>query len=190
MRIRNSRNHPHRSLSPPPPPPPPSPPPQQHVMVSRINSRLSSINNGSDSKDTFDSWSMSTNESIGHGLFGQTSTSSSSVSSSLSYTGRWCEEEKAIPLKKRRVVIDALMEEKKKGWRCNKMKAKGRSLCNHHLEMQRNRNTHCPTAVRTEEGEGTTSFAASGNQMGETKRVKVVKARSIRSLLRDTVPLY
>ncbi|KAL4311240.1 hypothetical protein GQ457_01G014240 [Hibiscus cannabinus] len=180
MRIRNSRNHPQRPLSPPPSPPPP----EQHVMVSRINARLSSVDDGSDSKDTIDSWSVSTHESFGHSLFGQTSTSSNSVSSSLSHTtGRWCEEEKAIPLKKRRVVIDALMEErkqkqrcdreKKKEWGCDKMRVKGRSLC--------------PTIRNGGEGEGTRSFAASGNQMGGNKRVK---ARSISSLLRETVPLY
>ncbi|KAE8731156.1 WCRKC thioredoxin 1 isoform 1 [Hibiscus syriacus] len=213
MRIRNSRIHLQRSLSPPPPsssPQPSNPPsdqqPPQHIMVSRINARLSSIDNGSDSKDTIDSWSMSTNDSFGHTVFVQTSSSSSSVSSSLSLNGRWCEEEKAKPLKKRRVVMDALMEERNqnqrcnrengKGWRCNKMRVKGRSLCNHHLEMQRTRNTHCATTgneeeEEAEEEEGTTSFAVSGNQKGEKKRVKVVKkARCISSLLRDTVPLF
>ncbi|KAE8735177.1 hypothetical protein F3Y22_tig00000405pilonHSYRG00065 [Hibiscus syriacus] len=213
MRIRNTRNHPQSSLSPPPPPPPPqplsSPPPSnppydhqppQHVMVSRINARLSSIDNGSDSKDTMDSWSMSTNESFGHTIFVQTSTSSNSVSSSLSLNGRWCEEEKAKPLKKRRVVMDALMEERNqnqrcnrengKGWRCNKTRVKGRSLCNHHLEMQRTRNTHCATTgnEEEEEEEGTTSFAVCGNQKGKTRGLR--KARCISSLLRDTVPLF
>ncbi|KAE8726613.1 hypothetical protein F3Y22_tig00006570pilonHSYRG00028 [Hibiscus syriacus] len=209
MRIRNSQNHPQRSLSPPQPPssPPPSNPPSdqqqpQHVMVSRINARLSSIDNGSDSKDTIDSCSMSTNESLGHTIFVQRSTSSNSVSSFLSFNGQWCEEENTKSLKKRRVVTDALMEERNqsqrcnrengKGWRCNKMRVKGRSLFNHHLEMQRMRNTRCPITGNEEEEEegGTTPFAVSGNQMRENKRVKVVKkARCISSLLRDTVPL-
>ncbi|XVF07391.1 hypothetical protein REPUB_Repub06bG0134900 [Reevesia pubescens] len=214
-----------------------------HVMVSRINARLSSSihNNGADFEDTFfnqsrsfapdhetttdDSWSTSTNEqSFGHGIFGQTSTSSS-VSSSLASNGRWCEEERAIPLKKRRVVMvsyetnqskemkkkkkkrDALEETRKremgesegndidercnrgngKGWRCNKMRVKGHSLCKHHLERQRMRN------IMRNQREGEDSFAVSGrpNQLikENKRRARVVKARSMTNLLRDTVPL-
>ncbi|XP_021283134.1 uncharacterized protein LOC110415754 [Herrania umbratica] len=154
-------------------------------MVSRINARLSSLDNGADSKDTIfstssyaqDSWSMSTNEIFGHGIFGQTQTpTSSSASSSLSYNGHWCEEERAIPLKKRRVAMisyetkqnteiqimkkhalgrkremgemegfERCNRENGKGWRCNKMRVKGHSLCKHHLEMQRMRNINCPS---------------------------------------------
>lgn len=66
------------------------------------------------------------------------------------------------------------------------MKVKGHSLCNHHLEMQRMRNTSTTTTTNEgEDGAGTTAFAAR-----ENKRVKVVKARSMSSLLRDTVPLF
>ncbi|EOY09526.1 Uncharacterized protein TCM_024942 [Theobroma cacao] len=194
-----------------------------HVMVSRINARLSSFDNGADSKDAIfsassyaqDSWSFSSNESFGHGIFGQTQTStSSSASSSLSYSGRWCEEERAIPLKKRRVVMisyetkqskeiqimkkDALGRKREmgemegfercnrgngKGWRCNKMRVKGHRLCKHHLEMQRMRSMNCPSRNQGD------SFAGGANQMRENKRVRVVKARSMSSLLRDSVPL-
>ncbi|XWS43256.1 hypothetical protein CRYUN_Cryun16bG0087300 [Craigia yunnanensis] len=212
-------------------PPSSSPSDQQapHVMVSRINARLSSnIDNGADSKGTFfktsllfaqddetttdDTWSISTNENFGHDIFGQTLTSSS-VSSSLSYNGRWCEEERAIPLKKRRVVMvsyetnqskemmkkGALEERQReigemkrcnrgngKGWRCSKMRVKGHRLCKHHLELQRMRNINCPSRSNQVEG---VSFSGRVNQIRENKRVRVVKARSMSSLLRDTVPL-
>ncbi|XWS59270.1 hypothetical protein CRYUN_Cryun08bG0107000 [Craigia yunnanensis] len=184
-------------------PPSSSPSDQQapHVMVSRINARLSSIfDNGADSTfktsrffaqddetTTDHSWCMSTNESFGHGIFGQTSTSSS-VSSSLSYNGRWCEEERAIPLKKRRVVMvsyetnqskekvkkGALGEGKRemgemercnrgngKGWRCNKMRVKGHSLCKHHLEQQRMRNIKINQQIKPR---GRVSIAGRANQ--------------------------
>ncbi|XVF55992.1 hypothetical protein PTKIN_Ptkin06aG0080300 [Pterospermum kingtungense] len=186
---------------------PPSHQHTPHVLVSRINARLSSNiirNNGADSKHRLfaqddesrtddDSWSsMSTNGSI----FGHTSTSSS-VSSSLSYKGRWCEEERAIPLKKRRVVMVSYEtiqskemmgrcnRENGKGWRCKKMRVKGHSLCKHHLELQRMRNINCFSNT-SNQGE---AAAATPNQIRMNKRVRVVKARSITSLLRDTVPL-
>ncbi|XVE61277.1 hypothetical protein DITRI_Ditri06bG0026800 [Diplodiscus trichospermus] len=221
--------------------PPPSPPPYQptissptkpmmmnthpssspsnqqppHVMTSRINARLSShIDNGADFKDTTDdSCSLPTNESFRHGVFCQTSTSSS-VSSSLSYNGRWCEEERAIPLKKRKVVMvsyetnqskeimkkDALMEERKqemgekercnrtngKGWRCNKQRVKGSRLCKHHLELQRVTNTNSPS-TRSNQGERVSIAGRAADR--ENKRMRMVRARSMTSLLRDTVPL-
>ncbi|KAG8503941.1 hypothetical protein CXB51_002243 [Gossypium anomalum] len=218
MRIRNSGNSPQRSLSPPPPSPPTpsfstSP---SHVMVSRTNARLSSIDSpvAQDGSVTDDCWSVSTKESLGHSIFGQTSTSSNSVSSSLSFNGRWCEEERAIPLKKRRVVMlsyetkqqsrermekDTLMEERNqnqrcnrrngKGWRCNKMKVKGHSLCNHHLEMQKMRNSST-SSTTTNQGEDGDGAGRPAFAVRENKRVKVVKARSMSSLLRDTVPLF
>ena len=129
------------------------------------------------------------------------------------YIGRWCEEERAIPLKKRRVVMvryetnqskenlkkGALEERQReigemkrcnrgngKGWRCSKMRVKGHTLCKNHLELQRMRNINC--SRRSNQGEGD-SFVGRANQIRENKRVRVVKARSMRSLLRDTVPL-
>nr|KJB16332.1 hypothetical protein B456_002G223700 [Gossypium raimondii] len=200
-------------------------------MVSRTNARLSSIDSpvAQDGSVTDDScfwlrlfWNVAF-YSLGHSIFGQTSTSSNSVSSSLSFNGmllfflwRWCEEERAIPLKKRRVVMvsyetkeqsrermekDTLVEERNqnqrcnrrngKGWRCDKMKMKDHSLCNHHLEMQRMRSSSTSTSTSTTnqgedgDGAGRPAFA-----VRENKRVKVVKARSMSSLLRDTVPLF
>ncbi|OMO68919.1 Growth-regulating factor 5 [Corchorus olitorius] len=196
-------SHPHHPAAPPP-----------HVMVSRINPRLSSFAGGAaDSKDavfdtsssfaqdestTDQSWSVSTNESFGNAVCVQSSTSSS-VSSSLSYNGRWCEEEKTMPLKKRRVLMVSyetsqrkeMKKNKKdagekkqeigeiegyescnlkdgKGWKCRKMRVKGHSYCKHHLEKQRMNDI---------------------NRRKQNKKHKEVKARSISSLLKNTVPL-
>ncbi|KAG4215659.1 hypothetical protein ERO13_A01G190633v2 [Gossypium hirsutum] len=186
-------------------------------MVSRTNARLSTI----DSPVAQDG-SVTDDSCLGHSIFGQTSTSSNSVSSSLSFNGmlffiflwRWCEEKRAIPLKKRRVVMvsyetkqqsrermekDTLMEERNqnqrcnrrngKGWRCNKMKVKGHSLCNHHLEMQKMRNSST-SSTTTNQGEDGDGAGRPAFAVRENNRVKVVKARSMSSLLRDTVPLF
>ncbi|XP_022766026.1 growth-regulating factor 7-like [Durio zibethinus] len=123
--------------------------------------------------------------------------------------GWWCEEERAIPLKKRRVVVTVSHEKNQskemmkkgaleegydqrcnrgngKGWRCDKMRVKGHSLCKHHLEMQRMRNNNNPGRNQEDESLAVKDRA---NQIRENKRVRVVKARSMSSLLRDTVPL-
>lgn len=114
------------------------------------------------------------------------------------YIGLWCEEEKAIPLKKRRVVMVSnkeMMEEEMrssengKGWRCNKMRVKGHGYCNHHLGLERMRNEI--SRSNQGQGEGVSFFGGRANQISRIKKRirRGVKARSVSSLLRDTVPL-
>lgn len=159
----------------------------------------------------------------------------------LSLIGGWREEEKAMPLKKRRFIsfevdqegsddIDAgdkmvKVEGKEedtstrcgrtdgKRWRCRGRRVEGHSMCEHHLLIRRVRypgdnlmkreigedngegdgddldnEKKKKKRKRTKAEEGCFGNNDDNNNNNNNSKKKVKKARSITSLLRDTVP--
>lgn len=153
----------------------------------------------------------------------------------LSFTGGWGEEEKAMPLKKRRFISFEVEQEGSgdidgrgkmvkaegegedtstrcgrtdgKRWRCSGRRVEGYSMCEHHLLIRRvscrSENLTKPEIGEGGEGDGGNLDDEKKNKK-KKKRTKAeegcfwnnnnnnnkkkVKARSINSLLRDTVP--